>query len=649
MSKLIKIILCMILIFFSLIIFLDYSFNVRNLFTENNVEITYKINETTSKSNFLNILSNISERNNVIVAYSMQDLNAKYYVIENNLTKDYFNGDYINANYNSSSTKKTIPYSNFYRNIEVYPFQESDEINIETGYLILSGEKADITNFEMDFQNYASITQTRKITLEPSEYYVDTFPVILFMYVFLFIVVFIVSSRSEREYSILYMEGYSKNQIVFKKIFSSYIVILLTYTLLMFLVFVFSVVTYNKTFILFYWKYISLFSLITLIIFTVFNFIVIGKFDKRNLKINVSTKLSEILLYIVKIATLTFILTFVFTVISLYGKLENQLGQAKAIDKIPNYGRFFTNDDGSFSSGISEYNKKYLNLYLDTYEEFKGIITAPIGCNYVQEKSTNEICNFVVSPQYLNFFDQDINTRNDMVNLIVKEGAEVDLKKISQAIGISSEKINIIYLQHESEIPFLNSQNQIVQSDYNYLILLDEYLIENSKSILENAVFLIQDYYIELNESHNSEKFLKYVSENGLSEQIRTISYLKDLNINAISNIKKSTRVYMILLLSSLVLFIIVLLCIIYINIKKDSRFNSILLIEGYDFYQIKKKFLIINSIIYFLVFFINFKKGLFISFLIIFILYLFDIIVTKKIFNHFISKNIIGNIKGEL
>lgn len=404
MRKISGITICVALIFFSVIHFLNYSYyqGYSPLFESVPITVNQNENQNISNKQYVGLLESAAADNNIELMYVNKS-------IENNKTKlDY----YVTANSKLTNQIETMEesfnYPSIFNEATVQEFSKIDKYTLTNIQLYALGDSGSIDNFVAEMSDKVADIYTLDLTymiLPPFQNFYITMLMLLMYMVLLFVFIFLQISKS-KDFAIKKLNGYSLGNSLLDELkrFNRYLILpFVICVVLIVVLFKFNVdnyLNYLPSQLYFYFKYLVLLNLYFICTFLIIYYKsgisdLKGRFFGKKFVIFINlTKLGLILLLILSFGQFTNSLKKYESSKEKYEQVEGTTDYSTLGVYTPNM--FYDPDsDLAFAETITSNMEQF---YVDTINELDGIL----GYFIKPEESGIYISN-VVNRRYLEY------------------------------------------------------------------------------------------------------------------------------------------------------------------------------------------------------------------------------------------------------
>lgn len=676
MKKILLSIFSLSIIFFSILNFLDYSYDITEKIESNKTIIQIDKPKNLTTEQYINNLISIFNDSNEDIMYKFVDnTNNKstysYYITTNNpnflnldLEGNKFNTliqhDYLSTKFKNLQQNRKILGSNFFYDVNIYNLKEvlNLNLNLESTQYYIENNNAEKTisilkdrGYSVDIINYENLS-SKYVSLENL-----SLPAFL-----LFISIIFYTLSNKKEIICKKMLGYSKLNIILNYFFDNIknMICILIFIELLNLSIV--SIIYGRCFLnYFYYTYkklilIIIYILIISILSSIFSALTVEinylKGKTKNLDINLVTLGTKFVFCILLLINITSISIKIISIYSL-NKINTQISS-----NLKNYVTLPINNSNISitDSNQLEFNSNLQKFYNETVNKFDGILIDTRKYRNINSTLSFQNKYITINENYLNInpihdvngniINSDNLSKNNFNILVPENKNENEIKEIySKQLNIDPNTINIIkYLNGEK----INSFSPYVNLDNNGLIIDPIIFIYNS-DILTNQMlnYISGGYYILKINNENPYNYIQPIlSQYKLDSVILESPYIYNVFDKNIQNIK----IDLIENTAKLIIYIIGLFVLIIYNSKiyfsTYSQEISYKKLNGYGFIQTYNIVFILQlseTIIFLLLrnhFSINFFTILIIEIIQLFIFYIY-----ARIYQ---SKNILNVMKGE-
>lgn len=532
-----------------------------------------------------------------------------------------------------------------YYKINILPITQGEHLNLTNGYFIIIGEQT--SEFTKELKEIVTVNSSELILKQKSEMILAFVPLFIILIGIIFVCLNIYIKSQNKKNTILSLEGYSRIQ----QFYSSFKHIII-FSIILFLTFDVVALIVNKYLFINFLVATSL-MLILIILLLVLTFFISSKRQLTN-----DTTYKKIELFstrIFKFATIATILVLGVTIINSNHKLKEEYENVKIYEEFNNYYYFDLVDDGFFndSDGYDKQAQKYMELYKQTINEFKVIYSIPLGSNTEDLEGSNT--PLITTKYILDILDikdengtliQPVDIVEGKINIITSQQYYAENKSKLD----SSLEYNIIYSDDITGY-YWDGNSNLFEFQPNYIIFGNSYLYENMEALFNNVVYIMQDAIFYSEASDPYEMLYPILEEIGLQNQIQSLKSFDQMGNNLIATLKVSMRQNIVFLIFAFLVLLFFIICNTYFYFYTNKQKIIVLANEGYNFYEINKKNIKYDVLIYTLAIWYSYAHThlFFVSIILVLLLLIaLDYIASKTIFNYLTKKKRIDIIKGE-
>ncbi len=677
--KIRKIILTIFILFIFLISLLQMEFSFdKTIKKVDNVTVLQK-DKSLKNEKYISLLEKLSSKYDVSIMVEGYEIYNKkpvinYYISDNNsiLNNNFFvdySSDKINKDnyitnlktYNKNKVG-TLRIPQIFSSYKLLSLDSLLNENLDSNVYYLRGTPTNIAKFKKELIDNKIYEEEYNASINYDNYN----NIIYLFFLIIFINLFFIIVKKDREWNIKFIHGYSKKKLLFLESKKFNLEFLKNLVVLLIIGSIF-LMLYDKNILLtvdyMYFKNSLRLLLILNLMYIVIMYLFVNFTNKtvNKIKGQNNSKIFLFISYIFKVLIIIFLIIMVSSSFRDYKVATNLFKQQTLlVQKVNDYVTIPINTKGiaDTDENTAKEEEAMIKFYELTENNLKGVLINSRNYRTIsgEKNSCEEFleCDIQINENYLdiNPIKYEGKIEDNKVNVLVPNGFEnySTIENNLKSDNINDNEIN--YLKYDKNNKFYLF-NQYSKEDSGYItnpvayIINDKYISMNddNKYIYSNAIS--GGYYFVKTKTENPYKEVEpYLKDAKLKTYVKETPYIKDNYLEQFNLIKNALIKSIILVIFYLILIIILLSYSIYfiIEISKEKFIINFLM-------GIKKikmfKFLIILYVLEYLLYVIISAK-LNINIIIPTVIIILELIFTYLNVKNYLSKNIIEYLKGD-